>query len=398
MFFNSAKIIKKISDVLERIATGKKAQNYSSISFNSKSSDLIKLEQSINIIKDRISSLEKEKLHMQAILSSMVEGVIVLDSNLRIISINPTAERILAVSSEAVAGKFFLESIRNNEISEIISSVLRDAKFVSREVSFLFPTEKIFQINVSPIFENKEVTGCLVVIHDITEIRKLEVVRRDFVANVSHELKTPLTSIQGFVETLLEGALEDKGNSRHFLEIIETHTERLNKLINDLLDLSYLESNEIELSESEFDLSEMVAQIIQGFHHRLKENNITIENKIQLNLYIRADKNKIEQVLVNLIDNAIKFNKIGGAIYIYSTESSKEITVFVKDSGFGIPAKDLSRIFERFYRVDKARSRELGGTGLGLSIVKHIIELHSGKVGVESIEGEGSKFWFTLPK
>ena len=256
---------------------------------------------------------------------------------------------------------------------------------------------KIFQASVTPIFESKSVAGCLVVLHDITEIKRLETMRSDFVANVSHELKTPLTSIKGFVETLLDGALDDKEHGRNFLQIIQGHSQRLESLVNDLLSLAHLESKDIVLEKREFDLKEQVEEIVSGFQSQIKKKGISITNELPSNLSIRADKNRIDQVVTNLIDNAIKFNKESGSIKIYSQGSGETIKITIEDSGVGVPEKETPRIFERFYRVDKARSRSLGGTGLGLSIVKHIIELHAGEVGVESTEGFGSKFWFTLP-
>jgi two-component system phosphate regulon sensor histidine kinase PhoR len=258
--------------------------------------------------------------------------------------------------------------------------------------------QRVFEVNATPIFKDASVNGALVVIHDITEIRRLETVRRDFVANVSHELKTPLTSIKGFIETLLEGALEDKENNRNFLKIIQSHADRLDALVNDLLSLSHLESKEIRVDKTDFDLNAQVEEVLRGFKSQLKAKGIEVEYAVLKNLKVSADKDRIHQVLVNLIDNAIKFNKEKGSIKLYAESVNGNLKVIVEDSGMGIPSKDIPRIFERFYRVDKARSRELGGTGLGLSIVKHIIELHNGAVGVESTEGLGSKFWFTLPK
>jgi two-component system phosphate regulon sensor histidine kinase PhoR len=255
----------------------------------------------------------------------------------------------------------------------------------------------VFQANVSPIFEQNKVTGSVTIIHDITEIRRLETMRRDFVANVSHELKTPLTSIKGFVETLLEGAIEDKENSIDFLKIIKNHTDRLNALINDLLDLSHIESKEVTLNNDKFSLSGMAFEVAAGFKSQAKKKGLKIISELPEGLEVLADKGKIEQVFANLISNAIKYNKENGSVRIYSEQMQDRVKIVIEDSGSGIPAKDIPRIFERFYRVDKARSRELGGTGLGLSIVKHIVELHSGTVGVESTEGLGSKFFFTLP-
>jgi len=359
---------------------------------------LKQLQDQLRRASARVEELERQNSRIETILESMIEGVVVLDADTRILSINTSVEKIFGVQKKETQGRLFLEAIRNNGIAEIIDNVLQEAKLITRELSLVWPIQKSFQVNASPILENGAAKGCLLVIHDITEIRKLEIVRRDFVANVSHELKTPLTSIKGFVETLLEGALEDKENNRSFLKIIHDHTERLNNLVDDLLSLAHLESKEITLDKSDFNLGRQLKEIVLGFGSQLKKKNIQISNELPASLIINSDKGRIDQVLTNLIDNAIKFNTENGHIKIYCQDSNDKIKIFVEDSGFGIPGKDIPRIFERFYRVDKARSRELGGTGLGLSIVKHIIDLHGGSVGVESTEGLGSKFWFTLPK
>lgn len=349
-------------------------------------------------LEDKIKKVEIKNQQLKAILESMVEGIIVTEKSGHIISLNPTVEKIFNISEQDAEGKLFLEIIRNNDIADIINYVLKNGKFKSCELSLVWPVQRMFEINATPIFEKNSVSGCLLVIHDITQIRRLETMRKDFVANVSHELKTPLTSIKGFVETLLEGALEDKENSRHFLQIIQDHANQLDNLVSDLLDLSHLESQEIKLETQSFDLKGLTDDILAGFKSQLKRKSIKAENILSGGLIVKADKNKIGQVLTNLIDNAIKFNQEKGSVKIYSQDLDDKIKIFVEDSGIGVPEKDIPRIFERFYRVDKARSRELGGTGLGLSIVKHTIELHGGNVGVESAEGFGSKFWFTLPK
>lgn len=356
------------------------------------------LSKEVEELSLKISSLERQNAAMQAILSSMVEGVIAVSKDTRILSLNPTIEKIFTVKTQESIGKFFLEAIRNNDLAEVINKVLKSGEFFSQELNLSWPVQKTFQVNASPIFDAGNVSGCLLVIHDITQLRKLEKMRTDFVANVSHELKTPITSIKGFVETLIEGALEDKENSREFLKIINNHTERLNNLINDLLDLSQIESRAVNLNLSDFGLKELIEEVLTGFRSQLKKKGISISCEISPALMLKADRERIQQVLVNLIDNAVKFNKENGFVKIYAQDSDGRIKVAVEDSGQGIPEKDLSRIFERFYRVDKARSRELGGTGLGLSIVKNIIELHEGSVGVESTEGLGSKIFFLLPK
>jgi len=349
-------------------------------------------------LEDKIKEVKTQNQKLAAIFNSMIEGIIVVDKTSHIISINPTIEKIFSVSRKEVEGKAFLEAIRNNDTYEVINSVLIKGRPLSAEISLILPVRKTFEINATPIFDNNVVSGCLIVIHDITEIRRLETMRSDFVANVSHELKTPLTSIKGFVETLLEGALEDKENNRRFLKIIQDHAERLDSLVNDLLSLSHLESKEMALKKTSFNLKQQVEDVISGFRSQLKKKDIEIKNELPAGISLTADKDRLEQVVTNLMDNAIKFNKEKGFVRIYGEEINGKVKITVEDSGIGIPEKDIPRIFERFYRVDKARSRELGGTGLGLSIVKHIIELHGGMVGVESTEGFGSKFYFLLPK
>ncbi len=356
------------------------------------------LNQMAQDIENKIGEIKTQNQKLSAVFNSMIEGVIVLDRQGLIVSVNPAVEQIFNIQKDAVKGKVFLEAIRNSDIAEVINLTFKDGKSLSTEITLIYPAHRIFEVSATPIFNNDRVDGCLIVIHDITEIRRLETVRKDFVANVSHELKTPLTSIKGFVETLLEGALEDKDNNRNFLKIVRDHADRLNSLVDDLLSLSHLESKDITLQKESFDLKQEMDKVIFGFKSQSKSKNIDIKNELPANTQVVADKHKIEQVLTNIIDNAIKFNKDKGNIIIYSREADGKIKIIIEDSGIGIPEKDIPRIFERFYRVDKARSRQLQGTGLGLSIVKHIIELHNGNVGVESTEGLGSKFWFILPK
>ncbi|MDD5566146.1 MAG: ATP-binding protein [Candidatus Omnitrophica bacterium] len=348
-------------------------------------------------IEEKVRKIEAQNQELLAILSSMVEGVIVVDKENRILSVNPTVERIFGISQDQVQGKFFLEGIPNNTLSDVIVEVLKKGEAASEELTLSWPVQKIFQVNATPVFERQAVCGCLLVIHDITEMRKLETVRKDFVANVSHELKTPLTSIKGFVETLLAGALEDKEHGHSFLEIIKDHADRLENLINDLLALAHLESKEIALKKEPLEIKDIADTILKGFKTQIHKRSLAIQNDLPGTLSVTADRDKLEQVLTNLIDNAVKFNKDKGSVRLYGETAQGEVKIVVEDAGIGIPAKDIPRIFERFYRVDKARSRQLGGTGLGLSIVKHCVELHGGKVGVESTEGLGSKFWFTLP-
>jgi two-component system phosphate regulon sensor histidine kinase PhoR len=389
--------INRIIHISSKFAQGDFTRRIASGSSDEIGQLAITLNKMAQEIEEKVSEIATQKQHLEAIFNSMVEGVIITDNSEKIVSINHAIEELFSIKQDQVQGMFLLESIRNSDISAVIANAIKNGNFISKEITLVMPVLRIIKVNVSPIFEKNKVTGAITVIHDITQMRYLETLRRDFVANVSHELKTPLTSIKGFVETLLEGALEDKENSVNFLKIINTHVDRLNTLINDLLDLSQMESKEIVLKKEKFNLAQLVNEIISGFRSQAEMKVIEMRFDLPLELDIVVDKSKIEQVLTNLINNAIKYNKEKGFVRIYAQQLPGKIKVVVEDSGSGIPSKDLPRIFERFYRVDKARSRELGGTGLGLSIVKHIIELHGGSVGVESTEGIGSKFWFILP-
>lgn len=399
MFFLSRRHIKKMTAVLEEIAKGNLQQRINIYSKGALGQLAQAIDRALSGLTAKINALNKEAIKGKAIVTSMVEGVITIDRDTRILSLNPTAEKIFTIRKQDAEGRLFLEVIRNNDISEIISRVLKSGEPLSSELNLILPVQKVFRINASAIFEDNIVTGCVLVIHDITQTRRLEKIRSDFVANVSHELKTPLTSIKGFVETLLEGAIDDKENNREFLRVIQEHAHRLENLIDDLLDLASLEERGIVLNIQEVNVRGLADKVLAGFEAQLKKKGIEAGNELPGNLILKMDKDKIEQVFTNLIDNAVKFNRQKGSIKIYAEEiADSKIKVAVKDTGFGIPAKDIPRVFERFYRVDKARSRGLGGTGLGLSIVKHIIELHKGSVGVESAEGLGSEFSFTLFK
>lgn len=349
-------------------------------------------------IQDKVGRIEIQNQKLRTIFQSMVEGIVVVDKRTAVQTVNQAVEKIFGFAAKDVQNRLFLEVIPNTDLADIVMRVLKEGKYMFQELTLLRPADRVLQVNGAPIFEDGRVSGCLLVIHDITELRKLEKVRSDFVANVSHELKTPLTSIKGFVETLLDGAVDDTKHARAFLQIIQEHTNRLNNLINDLLDLSYIESRAAGIDKKEICLRELVDGVVVGFGAQMKRKGVYVNVDIPKGLKLSVDPGKIEQVFTNLIDNAIKFNKPGGTVYVKYTDEGRRGKVTVIDTGAGIPEKDLPRIFERFYRVDKARSRELGGTGLGLSIVKHIVELHGGAAGVESTEGLGSKFWFTLPK
>ncbi|MBI2560691.1 MAG: PAS domain-containing sensor histidine kinase, partial [Planctomycetes bacterium] len=288
-----------------------------------------------------------------------------------------------------------------------IAKVLVEGHTKRAEITDELSGNRVFRAQVAPIFEQpadkeqeeKKVTGAVLVFNDITDLRRLEKVRIDFVANVSHELKTPITSIKGFVETLKERALNEPENARKFLDIIESHTNRLNNLINDLLNLSRIESKDIPLKIIKIDALPVINKVAGGLTHRFQEKKQVLSIEFPDNFpQLMADESLLEQAITNLLDNAIKYTQDGGKITVSGVAEKNWIRLEVADTGIGIPAKDLPRIFERFYRVDKARSREMGGTGLGLAIVKHIMVAHGGSVTVESKLGAGSKFTLLFPK
>ncbi|NOX98050.1 MAG: phosphate regulon sensor histidine kinase PhoR [Nitrospirae bacterium] len=349
-------------------------------------------------LKNRIRTITKDRDEILAILSSIVEGVVAVDKEERVILFNSASENIFSLSQDKVIGEFCWEILRNNELNSLLKEALSKGELFSRDLTLLFPQERIFEVHAVPLGDKEKVWGAVAVLHDITGIKKLEKMRVEFVANVSHELRTPLTSIRGFVETLKEGAIDDPEAKVRFLKIIEKHADRLNSLINDLLHLSRIESQEIKMEFQSINFKELIDEVVSNFRKKIERKALTIEVNIPPNFpHLTADSERIERVLGNLLDNAIKFTPEGGKICFTALNNNGNIRIEVSDTGIGIPREHLSRLFERFYRVDKARSRELGGTGLGLAIVKHIVRAHGGTVGVESEPGKGSKFFFTLP-
>ncbi len=356
-----------------------------------------RLEASEESLEGRMKDTLEEKKRLFGILESMTEGVLVVDTEQRILLVNSALCRLFDLRKELVEGKHYWEIFRDPDVNQMVQESLDKQKGSQKELDFLL-TKSIFDIHVSPVFAAKEFIGIVAVFRDITPLKEFDRMRAEFVANVSHELKTPLTSILGFVETLKEGAIDDKENSHKFLSIIETQSKKLNALIEDLLLLSRIESSNEPVKKEPVRVKDVMDKLTETFSPLLGEKKNSLKVAIEpKDLKIKIELSSFERAISNLIDNAIKYSPVGSQVWVEASGNSKGVTISVKDDGIGIPESDLPRIFERFYRVDKGRTRELGGTGLGLSIVKHIIERHGGSVHVESILQKGSTFTITLP-
>ncbi|HHV56767.1 MAG TPA: cell wall metabolism sensor histidine kinase WalK [Firmicutes bacterium] len=404
-FFLGVKLAGDISNPLEEVtrAARRLAQGDFSVRLRVRSQDEIgQLAAAFGYmsetLKARLEEINAAKSRLEAVLHYTVSGLMLLDTRCRVVMMNPAAEKLFGLAPGAAVGRHNIEVVRDYHLSTAINEAMRNHQVVSREVTFLYPEERTVRAYVAPVWEDKEVTGLIVVFHDITELRRLERMRTEFVASVSHELRTPLTAIRGFSETLLDGALADKAAAEHFLRIIDDEARRLTALIDDLLDLSRLELKRANLKLDNFALLPLVESIAASLKPRLDKAALTLSVEIKdPELAVQADRDRIRQVLLNLIDNSIKYTPAGGRISISAAALDGTVRVAVADTGRGIPPEDLERIFERFYRVDKARSRSEGGTGLGLAIVKHIIELHGGKVEAQSELGKGTTIAFTIP-
>jgi two-component system phosphate regulon sensor histidine kinase PhoR len=347
-------------------------------------------------LRDLVDQLSVESAQREAILASMVEGVLAVDGSLRITFANASFARTVGVAHPIPARTLVVELVRAPELRDLLTRVLSAGESVKQRMQ-LPAAERVFEVQAAPLTSGAA-RGAIAILHDITDLERLERIRRDFVANVSHELRTPLTAIRGYAETLLEGALEDHENNRRFLEIIKAHAIRLNNIASDLLTLSELEAGKARPEPEAVSVRAAVESAMRTLEAEARLRGVSLTCGRIEDVQVLGDRLQIEQALVNLLDNAVKFNRPAGEALLEVTRAADgRVRITLTDTGIGIPHDDLPRIFERFYRVDKARSREVGGTGLGLSIVKHVIERMNGTVSVESQLGKGSTFTLLLP-
>jgi two-component system phosphate regulon sensor histidine kinase PhoR len=350
-----------------------------------------------NLKRQQEQSAFHHQVRQEAIFNSMVEGLLLLDERGRVQHANHAFATLFELRGE-ITGKTMLEVLRLHELAEMVERLGPNRPWTSREMKLPGVVELWLRISAAAILSAEgRRQGTILVFHNLTRLKQLERTREEFIANVSHELRTPLSHIKGYVETLLDGAKNDPEVSTRFLETIARNTERLKLLIEDLLTISELESGRVKLNQQAVELRSVVEKVFDDFKSRAEAKTITLANEVP-DLVVRADAGRLEQVLSNLVDNAIKYGRTGGRVTVGAQSANdSKVEIFVKDDGVGLPAEALERVFERFYRVDKARSREQGGTGLGLSIVKHIVQGHGGRVWARSEPGQGATFYFTLP-
>ncbi len=360
------------------------------------------LNQMAGQLGKRIEEITRQRNELETVLANMVEGVIVLDNQEKILRMNEEAERIFGVGRKHAEGRGIIELLRNTGIERLIREIRENEKPVRLELTHHEGEQETFLAGRGSILQetNGKRSGILLVFNNITQLRKLENMRREFVANVSHELKTPLTSIKGFVETLRDGAVDEPERARQFLDIVHRQVERLAEIVNNLLMLSRIEQ-EMEggqLPLEERKLRPVMEAAVSTCREKAGEKGISIKLNCPDSIILKLSPVLLEEAVVNLIDNAINYSESGSEVIVDVAELGEDVRITVQDFGSGIAAEHLPRLFERFYRGDKARSRKMGGTGLGLAIVKHIVQAHGGRVTAESIEGQGSTFYIFLKR
>jgi two-component system phosphate regulon sensor histidine kinase PhoR len=354
-----------------------------------------------NELDKTITQLGKKNVEMETIINSMIGGLIALDKDNRVMLINKTAIEMFDITNKKIIGENILLVIRNHVFNQFLRQYNDSFEDEKQQMLDIQYDDRYYKVYRSPIGEKTEkaqVMGTLIIIQDVTNIKKLEQMRSDFVSNVTHELKTPLTSIKGFIDTLKNGAIHDEDVAERFLDIIDIEAERLTTLIEDILELSEIETMKQDVRIDDYDLHDIIEEAINVVFQSAAKKNIRIKHHVDPQISkVRVNKDRLKQMLINLIDNGIKYNNPGGIVEITCEKIGKTVEFHIVDSGIGISNEHIPRLFERFYRVDKGRSRNQGGTGLGLSIVKHIVNLYNGELNVESEVGKGTEFIIRLP-
>lgn len=347
----------------------------------------------INSMSDEEDSLN---FSLAEVIMALSEAVIVVSDNLTVVNANKTATDLFSANGESLKGMRLSEVTRDIVIHKSFKKALKNKNPTPSDVKFSIGNDRSFDVNIAPL-HTADYKAAIGVFAETTRIEQLEKVRQEFLSNISHELRTPLTSIVAFVETLESGAIDDEKNNRRFLSTIRRNAARMQHLINDISELASIETGKSSIEISEVNLYSVVSGLLDGFQKKGSEIGVVFENLVPQDMQVKADPFRLEQILVNLIDNAVKFNKENGWVQIRAHQFENETAIEVEDSGEGIPADQLARIFERLYRVDRSRTQEIRGTGLGLSIVKHLTLLHGGEINVESTIGTGSLFTLRLP-
>jgi len=389
--------IHRLEEFSHRVARG----DFSPLEMESGGDELDDLARAFNEtagkLAESIRVLTDERNRSAAILGSMIEGVAVITPQERIVFSNRAFSQILGLDGIRIEGRPLVEVVRQSDLLAVIKKVLLEHQQVSSEIVVGTVRLRSFAITAAPVLTTGS-SAAVLVLHDISELRRLERVRQDFVANVSHEFRTPLTAIQGFAETLLGGALNDPEHRERFVEIIRDHAARLARLTEDLLKLSRIEAGKLDLEFRPVSVYQLVQSCVETVRFKADPKELVLDVRMPEGLpEVQGDSNGLHEVLQNLLDNAVQYTPSGGRLEVSASVEGDQVTVTVADTGIGIPQAEQERIFERFYRVDAARSREAGGTGLGLSIARHIMEAHGGRLWVESEVGAGSRFHFSMP-
>lgn len=363
---------------------------------------LAEREQGNQRLQTALSKAERDETLLRSILASVAEGLVITDRNSEVLMINDAARALFGLGAKPIIRLTDLS--REPQIHRTLSKVLSSGEKVEAKLEVRASAgageKRVLKLHAAPLrLDDEKIDGVVSAFIDITKLERLERVRQEFLSNVSHELRTPLAAITAYTETLIDGGLDDAENSLRFLNTISRNAERMRALVNDVSELSAIESGEVSLASERLPLRQFVNDVFTGLAPRALERGVRLDNQIAEGFYVTADRRRLEQIVINLVDNAIKFNHPGGSVTVYAeqAEDNQQQILRVRDTGVGIPAEHLPRVFERFYRVDRARSREAGGTGLGLAIVKHLARAHGGEAYVTSEVGVGSEFSIKLP-